>query len=46
MLQMKSIIGRDMYKEFGCIAQFSKNETTAMFFLKKPSLVSNIMAMN
>ena len=25
-----------MYLEYGCIAQFWKNETATMFFLKKP----------
>ena len=31
----------DLYKENGFIAQFRKNETATMFFLKKPSLVIN-----
>ena len=26
--------GKDMYEEYGCIAQFWKNETATMFFLK------------
>ena len=33
-----------MYKECWCIAQFKKNETAAMFFLKKPSLVSFLVS--
>ena len=37
---MISINGKEMNKEYGCIAQFWKqNETSTIFFLKKPSLV-------
>ena len=30
---------QNMGEEYGCIAQFRKNETATLFFLKKPSLV-------
>ena len=38
---MISFNGKDMYmySEYWCMAQFCKNETATMFFLKKPFLV-------
>ena len=39
---MISVNGKDMYYEYGCRAQFWKNETATMFFLKKPSLVFTV----